>query len=70
MDIAISKLNNGGWVYIFLEGSCFWDGGKIMGLVKRGIGRWVIYVLILVILCNVFLLFYFKINEFVIYLFL
>ncbi|KAK4424618.1 Tafazzin [Sesamum alatum] len=42
MDLAISKLNRGGWVHIFPEGSRSRDGGKTMGSAKRGIGRLVL----------------------------
>ncbi|KAG8363852.1 hypothetical protein BUALT_Bualt19G0065500 [Buddleja alternifolia] len=42
MDLAISKLNLGGWVHIFPEGSRSRDGGKTMGSAKRGIGRLVL----------------------------
>ncbi|XP_073145861.1 uncharacterized protein [Henckelia pumila] len=42
MDLAISKLNRGGWVHIFPEGSRSRDGGKNMGSTKRGIGRLVL----------------------------
>ncbi|KAM3290671.1 tafazzin [Capsicum chacoense] len=42
MDMAISKLNRGGWVHIFPEGSRSRDGGKTMGFIKRGIGRLVL----------------------------
>lgn len=42
MDIAISKLNQGGWVHIFPEGSRSRDGGKTMGASKRGVGRLVL----------------------------
>ncbi|KAK1388452.1 Tafazzin [Heracleum sosnowskyi] len=42
MDIAIAKLNRGGWVHIFPEGSRSRDGGKTIGLAKRGIGRLVL----------------------------
>lgn len=42
MDIAIAKLNRGGWVHIFPEGSRSRDGGKTVGSAKRGIGRLVL----------------------------
>ncbi|KAB2621494.1 tafazzin [Pyrus ussuriensis x Pyrus communis] len=42
MDAAISKLNQGGWVHIFPEGSRSRDGGKTMGSSKRGVGRLVL----------------------------
>ncbi|XP_074567388.1 uncharacterized protein LOC141824055 [Curcuma longa] len=42
MDSALSKLNNGGWVHIFPEGSRSRDGGRTMGAAKRGVGRLVI----------------------------
>ncbi|KAG6535649.1 hypothetical protein ZIOFF_000672 [Zingiber officinale] len=42
MDSALSKLNNGGWVHIFPEGSRSRDGGRTMAAAKRGVGRLVI----------------------------
>uniref|UniRef100_A0A5B7BCX3 Phospholipid/glycerol acyltransferase domain-containing protein n=1 Tax=Davidia involucrata TaxID=16924 RepID=A0A5B7BCX3_DAVIN len=42
MDMAISKLNCGGWVHIFPEGSRSRDGGRTMGSAKRGVGRLVL----------------------------
>ncbi|KAI4310945.1 hypothetical protein MLD38_035887 [Melastoma candidum] len=42
MDMAISKLNRGGWVHIFPEGSRSRDGGKTLGSPKRGVGRLVL----------------------------
>ncbi|XP_012089006.1 tafazzin [Jatropha curcas] len=42
MDLAIAKLNSGGWVHIFPEGSRSRDGGKTMGSSKRGVGRLVL----------------------------
>ncbi|XP_062084824.1 uncharacterized protein LOC133790978 [Humulus lupulus] len=42
MDIAISKLNRGGWVHIFPEGSRSRDGGKTMRSSKRGVGRLIV----------------------------
>ncbi|KAL7003099.1 hypothetical protein U1Q18_004256 [Sarracenia purpurea var. burkii] len=42
MDLAISKLNHGGWVHIFPEGSRSRDGGRTIGPAKRGVGRLVL----------------------------
>lgn len=42
LDMAISKLNNGGWVHIFPEGSRSRDGGRTIGSAKRGVGRLVL----------------------------
>lgn len=42
LDMAISKLNNGGWVHIFPEGSRSRDGGRTIGSAKRGVGRLVV----------------------------
>lgn len=41
MDMALSKLNSGGWVHIFPEGSRSRDGGKTIAPAKRGVGRFV-----------------------------
>ncbi|XVF41872.1 hypothetical protein PTKIN_Ptkin01aG0315500 [Pterospermum kingtungense] len=42
MDMAIAKLNTGGWVHIFPEGSRSRDGGKTVRSSKRGVGRLVL----------------------------
>lgn len=42
MDMAVAKLNRGGWVHVFPEGSRSRDGGKTMGSSKRGVGRLVL----------------------------
>ncbi|OMP03289.1 Tafazzin [Corchorus olitorius] len=42
MDMAILKLNSGGWVHIFPEGSRSRDGGKVVRPSKRGVGRLVL----------------------------
>ena len=45
--MALSKLNNGGWVHIFPEGSRSRDGGKTIAPAKRGVGRLEVYFLVL-----------------------
>ncbi|KAE8686605.1 hypothetical protein F3Y22_tig00111053pilonHSYRG00022 [Hibiscus syriacus] len=43
MDMGtISKLNTGGWIHIFPEGSRSRDGGKTVRSSKRGVGRLVL----------------------------
>ncbi|KAL2941037.1 Tafazzin [Bienertia sinuspersici] len=42
LDLAVNKLNDGGWVHIFPEGSRSRDGGRTVGTAKRGVGRLVV----------------------------